>query len=151
MSSQGSVGGVGSQRFKIGKSSPLWKYTTRIEQCVGGGGYIWKCNFCQNQYRSSYYRVKHHLIGPPSQEISMCEGPPGLPASQIAGMLKEQEEADRLVSKAKKDKSKQKPPTPPSQTTTRPHPFLPTPSADEDVIAICPKGAMFLRAVDCEG
>jgi hypothetical protein len=38
MSSQGSVGGVGSQRFKIDKGSPLWKYITRIDQCAGGEG-----------------------------------------------------------------------------------------------------------------
>ena len=143
MSSQGSVGGVGSQKFKIDRGSPLWKYTTRIEQCVGGGGYIWKCNFCQNQYRSSYYRVKHHLIGPAGQGITMCEGPPeggkkGLPAPQIASMSKEQQEADRLMSKTKKDKSKQKPPTPPSQTTSKPHPFLPTPSMEEDEIETLP-------------
>ena len=37
-----------------------------------------------------------------------------------------------------KDKSKQKPSTPPSQTTTRPHPFLPTPSVDEDEIETLP-------------
>ena len=72
----------------------------------------------------------------------MCEGPPkggkkGLLASQIAGMLKEQE-ADRLVPKWKNDRSKQKPPTPPSQLTTRHHPFLPTPSMDEDEIETPP-------------
>ena len=104
MSSQSSVGGEGAQRFKIDKSSPLWKYTTRIEQCVGGGGYIWKCNYCQSQYRSSYFQVKHHFIGPVGKGITMCEGPQGggkkgLPPAQIASMLKEEEEADRLISR----------------------------------------------------
>ena len=137
MSSQSSVGGEGSQRFKIDKGSPLWKYTTRIDQCVGGGGYIWKCNYCQTQFRSSYYRVKLHLIGPAGKGITMCEGPPeggkkGLPPGQIASMLREQEEADRLVSRGKREKTKQKPPTPPTQTITRQHPFLPTPSMDEE-------------------
>lgn len=53
-------------------------------------------------------------------------------------MLKEQEAADRVISRGKKERTKQKPPTPPTQTTTRQHPFLPTPSMDEEEIGTPP-------------
>ena len=38
MSSQSLVGGEASQQFKIDKGSHLWRHTTRIAHCSGGGG-----------------------------------------------------------------------------------------------------------------
>ena len=140
MSSQGSVGGAGSPKFKIDKGSPLWRHTTRITQCPGGGAYIWKCNFCKVQYRSSYSRVRLHLLGPAGEGINMCEGSgpdkKGLSAAQIAALAKEQEDADRAVAKTKHAASKRTntQPPPSNQPTTRTHPFLPMPTTnDEDV------------------
>lgn len=74
-SSQSLVGGEGSQKFKIDKGSPLWRHTTRISQIPRGGRFVWKCNFCNAQYNSSYYRVKLHFMGPGGKGINMCEGP----------------------------------------------------------------------------
>ena len=139
-SSQGSVGGGRSPKFKIGKGYPLWKHTTRITQYVGGGAYIWKCNYCNVQYRSSYFRVKLHLLGRAGEGINMCEGSgpdkKGLSAAQIAALAKEQEDTDRVVAKTKHAASKRTntQPLPSNQPTTRTHPFLPMPTTnDEDV------------------
>ncbi len=101
MSTQGLVGGGGatSPNLKIDKGSPLWRHTTRIAQCPVGGAYIWKCNYCNIQHRSSYSRVKLHLLGPTGEGINMCLGSDKkrLPAAQIATLAKEQEDANRAV------------------------------------------------------
>ena len=138
MSSQGSVGGggVASPSFKIDKGSPLWRHTTRVSQCPGGGAYIWKCNYCSIQHRSSYSRVKLHFLGPAGEGINMCQGSDmkGLPAAQIATLAKEQDDADRAVAKAKRGASKKiNTPTPSfDQTNTRSHPFLPMPTTNDE-------------------
>ena len=51
------------------KKYPLWKYVTRKEgpgsKSDGGGNVLWSCNFCKGQFKSTYYRVKGHLLGLP--------------------------------------------------------------------------------------
>jgi hypothetical protein len=41
------------------KKYPLWKYVTRKQgpgaKFVGGGNVLWTCNFCNIQYKSTYY------------------------------------------------------------------------------------------------
>lgn len=137
-SNQSSVGGEGSQKFKIDKGSPLWSHTTRISQIPGGGGFVWKFNFCNTQYNSSYYRVKLHFMGPGGKGINMCEGldKKGLSAVQIAAFIKEQEDANKLVARGKQSSyssGKKKTTTLPTQTV-RPsrHPFLSIPSTKEE-------------------
>ena len=136
MSSQGSVGGAESTSFKIDKWSLLWRHTTRITQCPGGGAYIWKCNYCNIQHRSSYSRVKLHLLGPAGEGINMCLGSDkkGLPAALIVALAKEQEDADKAIAKTKRSASKKTNlPTPSSdQTNTRTHPFLPMPTTNDE-------------------
>ena len=47
----------------------LWKYVTRKSgpgsKLCGGGNVAWTCNFCKNEFKSTYYRVKGHLLGLP--------------------------------------------------------------------------------------
>ena len=47
------------------KKYPLWMYVTRKEgpgaKLGGGGNVSWTCNFCKNEFKSTYYRVKGHL------------------------------------------------------------------------------------------
>lgn len=100
---QSFVGGEGSQKFKIGKGSPLWRHTTIISQVIGGGGFIWKYSFCNVKCNSSYYRVKLHFIGLGGYGINMCDGldKKGLSLVQITRFIKDQEDADQLTAKGK--------------------------------------------------
>jgi hypothetical protein len=51
------------------KKYPLWKYVTKkqgqgsVSKASGGGNVIWICNFCKSEYKSTYFRVKGHLLG----------------------------------------------------------------------------------------
>jgi hypothetical protein len=51
------------------KKYPLWKYVTRKkglgERVVGGENVIWTSNYCKNEFKGTYYRVKGHLLGLP--------------------------------------------------------------------------------------
>jgi hypothetical protein len=55
---------------------PLWKYVTREDgpsnKGKGGGNVQWKCNFCHNTFKSTYYRVKGHLLALPGCGIGAC-------------------------------------------------------------------------------
>jgi hypothetical protein len=48
---------------------PLWKYVTRHQgpgsKLKWGGNILWTCSFCKNQFTSTYFRVKGHLLGAP--------------------------------------------------------------------------------------
>ena len=42
---------------------PLWTYVTILENGIdGGGNRTWSCNFYQRVVRSSYSRVRAHLL-----------------------------------------------------------------------------------------
>ena len=105
-----------------------------IEQVKGGGTFVWICNFCNVRYKSSYSRVKAHLCAIPQQGIKACprEDGNGLPPQQIAGYIREQEEANARVSRGtnhplKKGKRSSRQP-PPSHdfpdVVVESHPFL---------------------------
>ena len=59
------------------KKYPLWRYVTRKEgpgaKLGGGGNVFWICNFRKNEFKSTYYRVKGHLLALPSCGISSCK------------------------------------------------------------------------------
>ena len=60
------------------KKFPLWKYVTKKPgqpppKASRGGNVIWTCNFCKNEYKSTYYRVKGHLLGI-SCGLGACRG-----------------------------------------------------------------------------
>ena len=68
---------------------------------LGGGGNVsWTCNFCKNEFKSTYYRVKGHLLGLPSCGISSCKD---VSVTQRKEMGKEdQEGAGNVVAASKK-------------------------------------------------
>jgi hypothetical protein len=55
---------------------PLWKYVTRHQglkaKLKGGGNVLWTCGFFHNEFKSTYYRVKGHLLGQPC-ELGPCK------------------------------------------------------------------------------
>lgn len=38
----------------------------------GGDNVAWKCNYCNNHFKSTYYRVKGHLLALPGCGIEAC-------------------------------------------------------------------------------
>jgi len=56
---------------------PLWRYVTRHQglgsKLKGGGNILWTCSFCKNQFTSTYFRVKGHLLGTPCG-LGPCQG-----------------------------------------------------------------------------
>jgi len=50
----------------------LWRHVTKIQRCVGGGSWEWRCNLCNNSYKGSYPRVKAHLLHGGGHGISGC-------------------------------------------------------------------------------
>jgi hypothetical protein len=56
---------------------PLWKYITRHQgpgtKLNRGMNVLWTCSFCNNQFKSTYYQVKGHLLGTPCA-LGPCQG-----------------------------------------------------------------------------
>uniref|UniRef100_A0A151UG35 BED-type domain-containing protein n=1 Tax=Cajanus cajan TaxID=3821 RepID=A0A151UG35_CAJCA len=53
--------------------APLWCYVSILDKnSEGGGNKSWSCNFCQKVFRSSYSRVKAHLLRIYGTGISVC-------------------------------------------------------------------------------
>ncbi|XP_057831543.1 uncharacterized protein LOC131042228 [Cryptomeria japonica] len=141
--------------FKTDPNSPLWKYVKIIDQVKGGGTFLWICNFCSTKKTSSYSRVKAHFCAIPQQGIKPCLGKNGngMSPQEIAGYIREQEEADARVGRASNhplltgrgSKSK-RPPTSPSYSdfpdiVVESHPFL-DPISEEPVIVKRSKGPL---------
>ena len=55
-------------------SKPLWKYVTKLNPGVeaAGGNLSWTCNFCKKYYKSSYTRVRAHLLKLSGKGIAKC-------------------------------------------------------------------------------
>ena len=63
--SMGSTSGSGSgtpiNQDDNAQQPPLWRYVSKMEKMgEGGGNTKFQCNYCQNVYRGSYFRVKAH-------------------------------------------------------------------------------------------
>lgn len=135
MASSSGYESTSQARFKTYPNSPLWKYVQMIQPVPGGGGYIWKCNQCDVQYSSSYFRVKAHLCGIPGKGIRSCPGKNGvpIPSETVIKYIREQEDADERDSRKtthpllKKRSKGMLPPSSPSIVVEN-HPFLPTQS-----------------------
>lgn len=56
---------------------PLWKYVTREDgtstKGKGGGNVQWRSNFCHISFKSTYYRVKGHLLALLGCGIGACK------------------------------------------------------------------------------
>ena len=94
------------------KKYPLWKYVTRKEgpgsKSDGGGNVLWSCNFCKGQFKSTYYRVKGHLLGLPCG-LGAC---PGISFNQRKELEKEDAVGLGNVAATSKKKSKHDDPLP---------------------------------------
>ncbi|WJX82916.1 hypothetical protein P8452_65620 [Trifolium repens] len=53
--------------------NPLWRFVTVLENNdTGGGNKLWQCNFCHNQVKSSYSRVRLHLLKIGGKGVAVC-------------------------------------------------------------------------------
>ncbi|KAK2429790.1 hypothetical protein QL285_028198 [Trifolium repens] len=53
--------------------NPLWRFVTVLENNdAGGGNKLWQCNFCHNQVKSSYSRVRLHLLKISGKGVAVC-------------------------------------------------------------------------------
>ncbi|KAL4614668.1 hypothetical protein ACB092_07G069900 [Castanea dentata] len=53
--------------------APLWKYVTKLEKAVVGGGNVtFRCNYCEKTFKGSYSRVKAYLLKLSSCGIQFC-------------------------------------------------------------------------------
>ncbi|XP_057858497.2 uncharacterized protein LOC131067485 [Cryptomeria japonica] len=147
---------IPQRTFKTDPNSPLWKYVKITDQVKGGGTFNWICNFCSVKKTSSYSRVKAHFCAIPQQGIKPCPGRDGngLPPQQIAGFIREQEEADARVGNAsnhpllkERGSRSKRPPTSPSQSNfpdimVQSHPFLGIIDEEEPVIVKKSRGPL---------
>ena len=87
------------------KKYPLWKYVTRKDgpgaKLGGGGNVSWRCNFCNHEFKSTYFRVKGHLLALPSCGISSCKA---VTANQRRDMEREDHVGLGKVAEASKKK-----------------------------------------------
>lgn len=89
--SMGSTGATSAHPSEECMSKPLWNYVTKFEKINDGGGNVsWQCNFCNKVAKSSYTRVRAHLLRLPSQGIRAC---PRVTAEDISEMRILEEEA----------------------------------------------------------
>lgn len=55
------------------ESKPLWKYVTKHHKLSdGGGNFSWQCNFCHAMKKSSYTRVRAHVLKIKGQGVGVC-------------------------------------------------------------------------------
>lgn len=89
---------------------PLWKYVTRFDKLADGGGNItWQCNFCNASKKSSYTRVRAHLLKLPGHGIGACSK---VTAQDLATMKKAEDEAKENKAKNAPKKVPLPPPSP---------------------------------------
>ncbi|GAV75071.1 DUF659 domain-containing protein [Cephalotus follicularis] len=54
-------------------NKPSWKFITKLDQHNEAGGNLsWKCNFCQKDFKSSYTRVRAHLLKISGKGVGPC-------------------------------------------------------------------------------
>ncbi|KAM7466949.1 hypothetical protein LguiB_014511 [Lonicera macranthoides] len=56
-------------------TKPLWAYTNKEDdkRNKGGGNMTWTCNICMRDFKSSYTRVRAHLLKILGQGIGVCQ------------------------------------------------------------------------------
>ena len=74
-STSSSVGNANiPQRIEPPFDSPLWKYVDILETLPGGGAFCWRCQGCDVERKSSYFRVVGHLCGYSGRGVKKCLG-----------------------------------------------------------------------------
>jgi hypothetical protein len=58
-----------------------------VQPMPGGGGYVWICSHCKEEFSSSYSRVKAHLCFIPQKGIKFCAGKPKVDGMQTKSFL----------------------------------------------------------------
>ncbi|KAH1232682.1 hypothetical protein GmHk_09G025276 [Glycine max] len=93
--------------------APLWSFVTIKEKIGdGGGNRLWSCNFCEKVVKSSYSRVKAHLLRICGSEIATC---PKVTDAYLVDLRSVCEEAEnRLKSKNVPLPTNKRTPTPPT-------------------------------------
>ena len=76
-------------------NAPLWRYVTREAKLGKGGGNVaFRCNFCRQIYKGSYYRVKAHLLKIKGAGVASCTK---VTNENLVEMRKVVEEAEQRV------------------------------------------------------
>ncbi|KAG5562087.1 hypothetical protein RHGRI_004960 [Rhododendron griersonianum] len=105
-SDTGSSVSSSSQPNEGDTNNPLWSYVTKVEKLSdSGGNTLWQCNFCGVVKKSSYIRVKGHLLKL-SNGIGPCKN---VTNELLASMKKLEAEAKAKM----KDNAPKKVPLPP--------------------------------------
>ncbi|KAI3440221.1 uncharacterized protein J3R85_003841 [Psidium guajava] len=54
-------------------NKPLWRFITKLaNHSDAGGNCFWKCNFCEKDFKSSYIRIRAHLLMISGRGIAKC-------------------------------------------------------------------------------
>ena len=86
---------VSSPAIEEDAHNPLWRYVTKQQKLGDGGGNMsWQCNFCHQTKKSSYTRVRAHLIHEPGHAVAFC---PKVKSSDIAEMKRLEEECNEKL------------------------------------------------------
>ena len=93
--------------------APLWSFVTIKEKIGdGGGNRLWSCNFCEKVVKSSYSRVKAHLLRICGSGIATC---PKVTDAYLVDLRRVCEETEnRLKSKNVPLPTDKRTPTPPT-------------------------------------
>ena len=67
----------------------------------------WTCNFCKNEFKSTYYRVKGHFLAFPSCGVFSCKS---MSVTQRRDMGKEDQEGLGNVATSRKKKDEESSP-----------------------------------------
>ena len=74
---------------------PLWRYVTKHQKLGDGWGNVsWQCHFCHQTKKSSYTRVRAHLIHEPGHVVVFC---PKVKSSDIAEMKRLEDECNERL------------------------------------------------------
>jgi len=80
------------------KKNPLWKHVVLLEKAVAGGNAVWRCKYCNLEYKGSYSRIKSHLLRITGAEIKICTA---VTKSILAQLKSEIAEAADEIDKSK--------------------------------------------------
>ncbi|XP_066342489.1 uncharacterized protein [Miscanthus floridulus] len=80
------------------KKNPLWKHVVLLEKAVAGGNAVWRCKYCNLEYKGSYSRIKSHLLRITGGGIKICTA---VTKSILAQLKSEIAEAADEIDKSK--------------------------------------------------
>ena len=127
ISLESAASNVEGRGLKDNDKYPLWKYVTREDgpnnKGKGGGNVQWKCNFCNISFKSTYHRVRSHLLAIPGCGIGACKDIPSQKRKELEKEAHVGMEHVALASKSKAPKGKNEDPLPFLRKATSKFPF----------------------------